>query len=184
MTIAALVLAVLVGVLPAEGSTTAAVAAAPPGSEPLPVTVVLQPSTVSTQVGLRFDFSTTVRNDAATTLDGLVAHLNVLSLDPAVYVDPEDWSSARTRYLQPLPAGGSVPLSWTVQAVNSGHFLLYVVVTSAAGSDEVAASPVLRASVTPRLTINPGGVLPVAIAVPVVLLGLLGLMLRRRSTLA
>ena len=43
-----------------------------------------------------------------------------------VYVDPEDWSSHRTRYLAPISAGGSVTLAWKMQAVNSGSFGVYV----------------------------------------------------------
>ena len=49
-----------------------------------------------------------------------MAHLNVLDLRGDVYVDPEDWSTARTKYLDPIPAGGSTSVTWGGQAVNSG----------------------------------------------------------------
>ena len=38
----------------------------------------------------------------------LIAHLDVVSRDPGVYVDPEDWSSERTRYLPPVGGGASI----------------------------------------------------------------------------
>ena len=37
-------------------------------------------------------------------LSGLVAHLNVVGLSSGIYVDPEDWSEERTKYLPPLGA--------------------------------------------------------------------------------
>ena len=52
-----------------------------------------------------------------------IAHLNVVSLD-GVYVDLEDWSQDVT---QPVPAGADTQLDWEFQAVNPGHFAVYVV---------------------------------------------------------
>ena len=170
----------LIGVHPAASGSTPSPRADRPG-----VVIEITPPSVSTRVGDHFSFTTTVRNDGAEPLDHLVAHLNILSLDPSVYVDPEDWSSTRTRYLPVLPPGHTTTISWSVQSVNTGHFLLYVAVASQAGSDAVAASPVLRATIASRRTLNPAGILPVALAVPAVLLALWGVQsMRRRRTMA
>ena len=55
-----------------------------------PVSVQVDPTTVSTSIGQRFRLTSTVRNDSDRAVSGLVAHLNVLGLEPEVYVDPED----------------------------------------------------------------------------------------------
>jgi hypothetical protein len=114
----------------------------------------------------------------------LIAHLNVLSIDPAVYVDPEDWSTRRTIYLPPLAVGESARLTWDVQAVNAGHFVVYVAVTTKQRADEqITGSNVLRLAVAQERTLNPEGMLPLAAAVPTVLLVLVVLTARRRRRL-
>jgi hypothetical protein len=140
---------------------------------PAAVSIVLDRASVSTSIGQRFTFTSTIRNGGTEVLQQPVAHLNVLGLDPDVYVDPEDWSSQRTVYLGAIAPGGTATVSWNVQAVTSGRVMLYVAVVRQHQGDQVAVSPALRAQVTARRTINAGGVLPVAITVPVVMAGLL-----------
>ena len=81
------------------------------------VSIVLDRAQVATRIGHRFEFTSTIRNGDR-LLREPVAHLNVLSLEPDVYVDPEDWSSHRTVYLTTLAAHGSTTIRWDVQAVN------------------------------------------------------------------
>ena len=135
---------------------------------------------VTTHIGDQFTFRSTIRNTTERPLRNLVAHLNVLSLDPSVYVDPEDWSSARTQYLPPIAAGGSITVSWSVKAVNKGLFVLYVAVASASDRAEVDASAALRAMVTAPQQLSATGVLPIALAVPALTSVLLFASLRRR----
>ena len=76
---------------------------------------------ITTKLGHKFAFHSTIENRGATPARGLVAHLNVVDLTGHTYVDPEDWSSQRTRYLRPIPAGGSTTLTWPMNAVNAGR---------------------------------------------------------------
>jgi hypothetical protein len=139
--------------------------------------VAQSPARVSTRLGDEFRFTTTVSNRGAAVLSGLVAHLNIASWDRDVYVDPEDWSSQRTRYLAPLAPGQSREIRWTVKAVNPGHFAIYAAVLD---HRRPAAGPELDVRVTERRTINSGGVLPLALAVPGLLgLAMVGVRLRR-----
>lgn len=91
-----------------------------------------------------------------------IAHLNVVSLD-GVYVDLEDWSQDVTRT---APAGETT-LDWEFQAVNPGHFAVYVVLIPHNGS--LVAGPPVHVTVSRRETLDTGGALPVAIAVPALL---------------
>ncbi len=136
---------------------------------------------VSVVIGERFEFTSTVRAPAETAASGWVAHLNIVGLDPEVYVDPEDWSEQRTQYLPEIPPGGAVTLPWSVHAVNDGTFIVYVALARADAGGPVQAGPGLRAQVASQQVINPGGILPIASAVPAGLLALtLATRVRRR----
>ena len=147
------------------------------------MSVQVDPTTLSTSIGQRFGFTSTVGNHSDLPMSGLVAHLNVLGLDPDVYVDPEDWSSQRTVYLDPLPARAATQLAWTAQAVNSGRLVIYVTVTATQGTDAVTASNALRLAVAPQPTVDAGGIPPLALAVPTVVLLLTGFVAYRRGRL-
>jgi hypothetical protein len=182
--------ACLVGVPPSLAAAAPAAAPAPvPVTAPVagPVSVELDQTTRSIRIGERFSFASTVRNTGDQSLSGLVAHLNVLGLDPDIYVDPEDWSTRRTLYLDPLPAGGSTPLRWDVQAVSAGRVVLYVTVTAKEGfgkdADQVVASGPLRVAVAQQRMLNAGGVLPLALAMPAIVLLLMGFAIRRQRRL-
>jgi hypothetical protein len=147
------------------------------------VSVRVDRQRVETQLGHRFVFRTTIANRGAASSEAVVAHLNVLSLRRGVYVDPEDWSSDRTRYLRPIPAGGSTTITWKLQAVNPGEFAAYVAVLPQKGpARPPTASAVVQVAVADRKTINSGGILPLALGVPAAL-GLLagGVRRARRS---
>ncbi len=146
-----------------------------------PVSVTLDHTQISTELGGKFAFRSTITNRSATAADGLIAHLNVLSLRDGVSVDPEDWSSQRTHYLSTIPAGGSTTISWSMQAVNAGSFGVYVAVISPPPSvSPPTTGKALHIAVAERRTLNPGGILPLALGIPA-LLGLLILGLRLRS---
>jgi hypothetical protein len=126
---------------------------------------------ISTQLGKKFVFTSTITNRGSTSANGLIAHLNVLSLRNGTYVDPEDWSSNRTRYLAPISAGRSATTTWRMQAVNDGAFGVYVAVLPQSGvARPPATGPTIRVAVAERKTLNSGGILPLAIGIP----GLLG----------
>jgi len=157
----------------------AAVLAPPAGAS---LAVKLDQSSVSTRIGEKFHFSSTVRNLGPQPVPDVVAHLNIVSLDPSVYVDPEDWSSHRTRYLGTLGAGEARRIEWTVQAVNSGHFVVYVAVVDRNGQGSVTASNPLATTVAQKRRLNSSGVVQLALGIPAVLaLGLVLVRRRRRS---
>ena len=145
------------------------------------VSVDVDRTAITTELGEDFSFRSTIRNRGSTPAVGLVAHLNVLSLRPGLYVDPEDWSESRTRYLAPIPAGGSTTVMWTVTAVNSGLLGIYVAVFPASGAGRPVTGPTVRAEIAERETIDAGGIIPLALGVPALLGALaVGLRLRRR----
>lgn len=170
----------LVVVVAALALALAAAAQAAAGAAGFSATV--DRTRIFTELGRTFVFRSTISNDGSAGTDGLIAHLNIVSLRSDVYVDPEDWSTHRTRYLGPLAGGGSKTITWQLKAVNSGAFTVYVAVLRRRGEKQppVTAAPV-SVAVAGRKTLNAGGILSVALGVPV-LLGVLtaGLKLRWR----
>jgi hypothetical protein len=153
-------------------------------SVPTPaVSVSVDRTNVVTSLGHEFTFRSTFTNRTMSTLGGLIAHLNVLSYDGGVYVDPEDWSPHRTRYLAAIPAGGSTTITWNMHAVNAGTFAVYVAVLPHRPSAlPPTTGPAIHLAVAKRTTINSEGILPLALGIPAMLaLLLLGARVRRRG---
>lgn len=136
---------------------------------PAPV-ITMNQDQLSAVTGQTLTLESQVSNAPA----GSIAHLNVTSLD-GVYVDLEDWTKDVT---QPVPAGSDVQLDWEVQAVNSGRFAVYVVLIPKSGP--LIVGPPVQVTVASRQTLDTGGALPVALAIPTLLgLAALGTRLRR-----
>jgi len=162
------ILIVLTMVL-AGGSSMAAADETPPPR----VTMTWDRAQVTTRVGDHFTVRSRIFNPATASTGALLAHLNVASLTSDVYVDPEDWSSARTQAVDPLAAGSSHTLTWPIQAVNSGTFDVYVVLLpdgpGSAGKGPLWVSPPVHVEVAGRKTLSAGGALPVVLGVPILI---------------
>jgi len=148
------------------------------------IAVTVDRTTISTSLGHKFSVRSRITNNGGSAASGLIAHLNVLSLRPDVYLDPEDWSSHRTRYLGVIPAGGSVTINWNMQAVNAGSIGVFVAVLPQNGEPRPPATgPTVHVSIARRKTLNSGGILPLALGIPALLAALLvGLRVRRRAS--
>ncbi|HSF60247.1 MAG TPA: hypothetical protein VLA69_00990 [Gaiellaceae bacterium] len=147
------------------------------------VSVAVTPEQIATTLGGKFSFTSTITNGGSTDAEGLIAHLNVLSLKDGTYVDPEDWSGNRTRYLEPIVAGESRTLTWAMQAVNDGDFGIYVAVLPEDGAPVMPVTgPTIRLDVAERKTLNAGGILPLVLGIPAAIGALaVGVRLRRRG---
>lgn len=143
------------------------------------VSVTLDRDRAEAGPGDKLAFVSTVTNDGSSPRSDLIAHLNILTTDADVYVDPEDWSPRRTQYLDELAPGESADLDWDVQAVTSGPLILFVSVTST-GGDNVTSSGPLHLTVGGQRNVNSAGVATMALWPPAVVLLLLGGTLVRR----
>ena len=150
------------------------------------VAVANDRATVITKLGHTFVFHSRIENRGAAAATGLVAHLNVVDLTGHTYVDPEDWSSQRTRYLAPIAPGGATTITWRLNAVNAGTIGVYVAVLPKSGAPvPPSTGPTMRVSIQDRKTLNSGGILPLALGIPGALgLLALGVRLRRRRPVA
>ena len=142
-----------------------------------PLEVSLSRTDVSTRIGESFRFDSEIRNVTDTEQTDLVAHLNVAGLSSGIYVDPEDWSEDRTRFLPPLAPGESTTVGWNVKAVTGGRAAIYVVALP--GENDPAVSPAMAVDIAETKDLNSDGVLPLALGVPAIL-GAVALTVRRR----
>ena len=149
----------------------------------LQISISLDSKTVKTGDTITFD--TVLTNSGAQQTPPVIVAMNIINLNKTGdVVDPEDWSPQRTQYIDSLAPNQSTTLSWTVNAVLDGNFMVYLVAIAqpqnSEGSSQVVASPGLHMTVTKFTSLNPSGVLPYVIGVPIVLLAAIFLLFRLR----
>ncbi len=148
---------------------------------PLGLTINMEYKTV--RAGEHILYDTEITNHSTENSPPLCVAMNIINLDAAGdIVDPEDWSPQRTQYIETLTAGQSITLSWRVNAILDGDYLVYMVVIPEPAGEQATSHPVVSPGihliVTPYTALNPGGVLPYAIGGPLLLI--LGIILLRR----
>jgi ABC-2 type transport system permease protein len=124
------------------------------------------------KTGDKFVFNTLVTYTGMAPSAPMVVAMNIVNLNKnGNVVDPEDWSPRRTQSIEPVTPDQSVALTWTVHAILDGDYMVYMVVIPQPEGTEVSSQPVagsgLHLTVTPYARINPGGVLPLAIGMPI-----------------
>ena len=140
----------------------------------LQITVDLNYMTVN--AGDEIDFSSTVTNVGSEASPALYVAMNIVKTAKGDPVDPEDWSPKRTQSIKTLAPGESVTQEWTVQAILEGDFMVYLTAIPKPLGADATSQPVSSSGV--HITVqafaesNPGGVLPIAIGIPLALMAL------------
>ena len=152
--------------------------------EPLQISISMESKTVKASDSILFD--TVVTNNLSEASPTIFMAMNIINLEKAGEpIDPEDWSPQRTQSIDPLAPGESATLSWRVNAILEGDVMIYMVAIPQPAGENVTshpvASPGIHLTVTPFTKINPGGVLPIAIGGPVLLLVIIYFVNRRRN---
>jgi hypothetical protein len=178
-TVGALVLAVLMG-----SSVTAQQAKVEIPAD-AQVDISIDTATASVKMGDKVFYNTVITNKGTVPSRPLAVAMNIVNLNAAGdIVDPEDWSPQRTQYVDSLPAGQSQTMSWRVNAILDGDYLVYMVLIPDPGGKDATSHPVASSGihlvVEPFTKLNPGGVLPFAIGGPVLLGGMMFLLYRVR----
>jgi ABC-2 family transporter protein len=172
----------MLGAGPAQGIGRPQVAADQEG-----LRISLDEEFLEVRTGDELQFQTLIENNGQQDSPPVILALNIIKLtSEGDVVDPEDWSPERTQYVNSIAAGDALRHSWTIEAILKGDYMVYLVAIPqpAEGStSRPVASSGLHLSVGAFQRLNPGGVLPVVIAVPlgvtIVLLLLVRLRLRR-----
>ena len=130
-------------------------------------------------------FNTTVTNNGNGQSMPLIVAMNLINLDAqGEIVDPEDWSPQRTQYIELLSPGASNTLKWRVNAILEGDYMIYIVVIPQPDGQNTTSQPIassgIHLTVTPFTKLNPGGVLPIAIGAPILILVIIYFVYRNR----
>jgi hypothetical protein len=129
------------------------------------VLVEVRPLTAQVALGDTIDLDVTVTNTSGAARNDLIAHIDVTSPNRDGSVDPEDWTATLSKQIDRLEPGAGTTVTWSIQPISPGTFLVYAVVL-APDAPDVAGSNVLTVSVEDQRSLNPQGVLPVVIIVP------------------
>lgn len=130
-------------------------------------------------------FKTTMTNRGANVARPLTLAMNIINLDAkGDIVDPEDWSPQRTQYIEQLAPGESKELTWRMNAIMDGDYMLYMVAIPRPGRPEDSSLPAtstgIHLTISPRVKLNPKGILFYVIGTPVVLAAGMVILSRRR----
>jgi len=130
-------------------------------------------------------FNTAISNTSDDRSQPLIVAMNIINLDSqGDVVDPEDWSPQRTQYVGPMVPGQSVDLSWRVNAILDGDYMVYMVLIPEPNGLQATSRPIassgIHLTVEPFTRLNPGGVLPIVIAIPTLLMAGVGFVMWRQ----
>jgi hypothetical protein len=83
-----------------------------------------------------------------------------------------------------MAPGNSFDLAWRVNAIIEGDYMVYMVLAPEPDGQQTTSHPVARPgiylTVEPFTRLNPGGVLPIVIAIPPLLMAAVGFVLWRQ----
>lgn len=143
------------------------------------VTVAISPTDNPVVLGESFEVTIDVTNNGGEATPPLVIHIDITDPRAEGSVDPEDWTSTLSKAIGEVDAGATRTLTWRLQPISRGTFSLYAVALSP-GVDNTTVSNIVTVDVADRRSLDPGGILPVAVAAPAITGGLLALQTRRR----
>lgn len=145
--------------------------------------VVIEPTSQAVVLGDGIGLTVSVTNTSDRPSADLVVHLDITDPSSSSSVDPEDWTSTLSRPLGVLEPGATGTVDWTIRPISPGTFSVYAVAISSDTTD-LTASGILTVDVADQRSLNPGGILPVAIGMPVLVGALLiaRMLAARRAT--
>jgi hypothetical protein len=133
------------------------------------------------QMGDNLSFHTVIRNDGNAPVNGLIAWLSLVQIDPGKEqpVDLEDWSAHKAVAAASLAPGQALETDWSLRLIQAGTYRVVVSAVSreAAG---LAASPFADFTVRQKPVVESRRVLPVALGLPLLIAGAMLWRRRRR----
>ncbi|MDH3518669.1 MAG: ABC transporter permease [Acidimicrobiia bacterium] len=130
-------------------------------------------------------FTTAVSNLGLSAQGPLIIAMNIINLDAeGDIVDPEDWSPERTQYITELLPGTTVRLDWRINAILAGDYMVYMVMVPEPSDELSTTTPItssgIHLTVMAFTRLNPLGVLPLVVTIPVLILGAIGFVIWRQ----
>jgi len=125
-------------------------------------------------------FHSVIRNNGDRPIEGLVAWISLVQVTPGREqpMDLEDWSAHKAVTGTTLAPGAAVDTEWPMRLIQSGDYRV-VISTTDRNEKTVFTSPILEFHIAQKPVIESSRILPVAIGVPLLIIGLLLYRVRR-----
>ncbi len=152
-----------------------------PQASSMPVNITI--SSAKTLNGTAGDYVTVtgqITNSTQKNINNITTYLSLVDTANKLPVDLEDWSAEKGLYIGTIAPGQILPLNWKIHFVKAGVYAL-TVIAEVAGNDTPIASIITDFTVNPKKNLNPGEVLPVALGMPILLIGIMFIIQYRRN---
>ena len=149
----------------------------------IPSSLLIEITSSKTLSGTAGDYvavAGTIKNTGSDAISNITTYLSMADNDTKLPVDLEDWSAEKGQYIGTIDSGQALPLNWKIHFVKAGTYSL-IIVAEVAGNETVQVSSITQFKVRPKINLNPGQVLPVALGTPIVLIFVLFLLTYRRK---
>lgn len=151
-----------------------------PSTSPIRLTIL----SAKSLDGTAGDYATVLAQITNTTqqpISDITTYLSLVDAQLKLPVDLEDWSAEKGLFIGTIDAGQTLPLNWKIHFVKAGQYTL-TIVADIAGQDTPIVSTLTQFSIKPKINLNPGQVLPVALGMPLLLLCFVALIQHRRNS--
>lgn len=110
-----------------------------------------------------------ITNSGVQPVANVITYLSLVDNENKLPVDLEDWSAEKGVYIPTIKAGKTIPLNFKIHFVKAGDYSL-IVIASAQKTETPVVSRMIHFHVSPKINLNPGKILPVAIGMPLLLM--------------
>ena len=148
-------------------------------NQPLTFSIISE----KTLSGIAGDFATVnaqINNSGLQPLNDITTYISLVDESNKVPVDLEDWSAEKGLFIGTIDSGQTLPLNWKIHFVKAGKYSL-IIVAETAGQEFPQVSSIVHFTVKPKLNLNPGQVLPVALGTPIVVFFIMLLLNYKRN---
>jgi hypothetical protein len=158
-------LAMLVAMI--AGAVGLAEAATQTGASPLEIETSVKQ--LSGTTGDYVELPAVITNTSDKPLEDVIVYVTLVETTQGQQapVDLEDWSAQRAVTVGSLAPGEIYKASWSLRLIKGGNYIVYPAAI-AGGVVQPAVGPEVPLYVTAQKNLNPGGVLPVALGVPII----------------
>ena len=122
--------------------------------------------------GTAGDFTTVnaqISNSGPRPLNDITTYISLVDESNKMPVDLEDWSAEKGLFIGTIDSNQALPLNWKIHFVKAGKYSL-IIIAQTAGQEIPQVSSIVHFTVKPKLNLNPGQVLPVALGTPIIVL--------------
>ena len=126
-------------------------------------------------MGDRMHFHSIITNTGSVPLEGLVGWISLVEVDAGHEqpMDLEDWSAHKAIAGASLAVGEKLKTVWPMRLIQHGDYRVVISATDR-NQHNVYTSPTIQFHVTRKPVVESSRILPVALGVPLLILGLMG----------